>query len=124
MDYTWIVSTPTGPSGKPPMSVGAVRHRFLLLLFLLLLFVLVAVEFIFESCSRDKVKSSRDFKLFLSLRLSLCLWTSKQNDGGMIVSSLTLHSGQSYPGTPAQPGSRTGTHPGGQSGGKRAFTGH
>lgn len=32
----------------------------------------------------------------------------------MVVSSLTLHSGQSYPGTREQPGSRTGTHPGGE----------
>lgn len=29
----------------------------------------------------------------------------------MIVSSLTLHSGRSYPGTREPPGSRTGTHP-------------
>lgn len=35
-------------------------------------------------------------------------------NGLMVVSSLTLHSGQSYPGTPELPGSRTGTHPDGR----------
>lgn len=54
---------------------------------------------------------------FISRRLSVvslgwfCLWTSKQKDGWMVVCSLTLHSGQSYPGTREQPGSRTGTRP-------------
>lgn len=33
MDYTWRVSTPTSSSGKPLMSVGAVRHRFVVAVF-------------------------------------------------------------------------------------------
>ena len=82
-----------------------------LLLFLLSLFVLVGIEFIFQSLSWKRfnvdVISGR-----LSLVSLVCLWTSKQKDGCIVASSLTLHSGQSYPGTPEQPGSRTGTHPG------------
>lgn len=35
----------------------------------------------------------------------------KGNDGWTVVSALMLHSGQSYPDIPEQPGSKTDTHP-------------
>lgn len=116
MDYTWTVSTPTSFSGKLLMSMAAVRHRFLAAVFVVCccFFVLVGVEFIVdESHSWKKVQCSRFFKPSFSCFICwFCLWTSKRKDGWMVVSSLTLHSGQSYPGTQGQPGSRTGTHPG------------
>lgn len=114
MDYTWTVSTPTNSSGKLLMSVGTVRHRFLIVVVVLLPLVLVGVKFIFWSS--HSLKKCSMFLLFqavpLLFHLLVCLWTLKLKDGWMVVSSPTLHSGQSYPGTQEQPGSRTGTHPG------------
>lgn len=81
------------------------------LLFLLLLFVLVDVN---SSLNLAPSKGSTFMlfqAVFLLFHVLVCLWTSKQKDWWMVVSSLTLHSGQSYPGTPERPGSRTGTHP-------------
>lgn len=108
MDYTWIVSTPTSSSGEVLMSVGAVRHRFLVAVFIVA----------FCPCCwcrislPERVQCLCNFSLsFSCLTWFVCLWTSKQKDGRIDVTSLTLHSGQSYPGTPEQPGSRTGTHP-------------
>lgn len=97
------------------MSVVAVR-QISPLLFLLMLFVVVGVKFIFESRSRRKKKKKSQYQaalLFWLVGLEL-------ENGWMLVSSLTLHSGQSYPGTPELPGSRTGIHPGGRQSGWRS----
>lgn len=115
MDYIWTVSTPTNSSGKLLMSVGTVRHRFLIVVVVVSLpLVLVGAKFIFRSShSWKKCSMSLLFQAVPLLFHSLvCLWTLKLKDGWMVVSSPTLHSGQSYPGTREQPGSRTGTHPG------------
>ena len=131
MDYTWTVSTPTSSSWWAWLLLDTdflFLFLLLLLLSLLLLFVVVGVEFIFESRSRKKKmrkkkkKKGSMFSLFLAVFLLFfacrfifyffCSWTSKQKDGWMVASSLTLHSGQSYPGTREPPGSRTGTRPG------------
>lgn len=53
MDYTWIVSTPTSFSGKLLMSVGAVRHRFLVAVFVVA-FCPCWWKFIVESCSQKR----------------------------------------------------------------------
>lgn len=64
-----------------------------------------------------KVQCSQCFRLCLFsllsffFRLFFLFVDLEARDGWTVVSSLTLHSGRSYPGTPEQPGSRTGTHP-------------
>lgn len=119
MDYTWTVSTPTSSSAKLLMSVVAVRHRFLVAVFVVALFFCPCWCKI-SSLSLTAGKKKLFNVHVVSRRLSLCFtrwfvsWTLKLKNGWMVVSSLTLHSGQSYPGTREQPGSRTGTHPGGE----------
>lgn len=114
MDYTWTVPTPTITSSL--MSAAAVTHRFscccLCCCFLSLLVWISS----FSLVPRKKKGLMFTLLSFLALVLFIfcslvSLLTSRQKDGLMVVSSLTLHSGQSYPGTPEQPGSRTGTHP-------------
>lgn len=110
-----------GQSPHPPAPQGnswwvwvAVRHRFFVVVVVVLLPLALGVKFIFRSShSWKKCSMSTLFQAVpLLFHLLVCLWTLKLKDGWMVVSSLTLHSGQSYPGTREQPGSRTGTHPG------------
>lgn len=118
MDYTWTVSTPTSSSGKLQMSVAAVRHRFLVAVFVVVFCPCWCWIRLRVSLPGKGSMFTLFQAVFLLLDLVVCLWTSKQKDGWMVVSSLTLHSGQSYPGTREQPGSRTGTRPGWETGWK------
>lgn len=100
------------------MSAGAVRHRFLVAVFVVVAFcpLSLVVEFICESRSRKKrfnvhVIFRPAGRSLVFTRRFVCGPRSRKKDGWLSL-LLTLHSGQSYPGTPEQPGSRTGTHPG------------
>lgn len=102
----WITHGPSPhASGKLPRNVGsAVGDFFVVAVFCCLLASSCSLNPASVKCSSCCVHTT-----FLSRRL--LVRPSKQKDGCVVVSSLMLHSDRSYPGTPEQPGNRTGTHP-------------